>query len=489
MTAGPGERAAAPAPPRVAIEPTRLTLAPGSAAEVQVSVRNASRTIEFYRTTLVGLPSDDLYRCDPPLVKLRPGESGTTTVRITLPERSGLDAGQYTFGVLVRSPHQDTMSRCEELRVDVQPVPLLTMTASPEVVSGGPAAAYTIKLANDGNSPLSAELTGRDQEDKVAFAFRPAAVQLDPGGRAEVQLVVRAAAPWTGREVRRALTVRAAGPDVSAGRDLTFLQRPRVPGGPLRVAGIAAAVAVLAAAPIAGGAIAKQKDRQEAARKAEQNIPATAPAVPGPASAPAVTGPASAGAVTGPAATTAAATVAASTAPSAASTGLPGRPKIIDFTQRPGGLPAGDGIISGDLYAAAGVTLSSITENAPPQCADATAVALRTVGGLGSFVTSARPAGADLCNTMPVRLTLGAPARAVRLAFGGDGAMYGMSAELTDGSLAPVTATSKKGAVTTIGYDAPSGGVSVVAVIFGHADPNPLSKDPTIIKRLTYAPA
>jgi hypothetical protein len=248
-------------------------------------------------------------------------------------------------------------------------------------------------------------------------------------------------------------------------------------------------VAVLAAAPIAGGVIAKQKDRQQAERQAAQTTAVSAPAAGAPTTAPAApTPPPSAGASTagprsaGP--SSAGPSAAASTAPP-----LPGRPKTVDFTQRPGGLPAGDGIISGDLYAAAGVTLSSITEKAPPVCTDATAVALRTVGGIGSFLTSARPAGADLCNTLPVRLTLGAPARGVRLVFGGNGATYQMTVELTDGNQIPVTGASQKGGLATIAYDAPDGGVSVAAVIFGHADPNPVAKDPTIIKRLTYAPA
>src|SRR5947199_144828 len=105
-------------------------------------------------------------------------------------------------------------------------------------------------------------------------------------------LTVRARAPWSGQEMRRSLTLRAtAPPDLAAERTVTFVQKPRIPGGPLRVVGIAAAVGVLAAATLAGALMSKAKqqadpNRRDAAATAAQP-PVVPPVVPGVSTAPA----------------------------------------------------------------------------------------------------------------------------------------------------------------------------------------------------------
>src|SRR5439155_27376566 len=108
-----------------------------------------------------------------------------------------------------------------------------------------------MRIANEGNTVIAVTLAGSDQERKVGFAFRPRSVQIAPNSSAPATLTARARAPWTGQEVRRTLTVRAsAAADLAAERTVTFVQRPRVPGGPMKVVGIAAAVRALAAPAI-----------------------------------------------------------------------------------------------------------------------------------------------------------------------------------------------------------------------------------------------
>src|SRR5947207_15437359 len=107
--------------PKVTVVPERVTVRPGEGTEVEVTVQNTGRSVEHYETTIVGLPRDDLYGCVPPTVKLRPGESGTVTVNLSVPERPAPDAGLYKLGDLCRSPYQRRVSRCEVLRLDVAP--------------------------------------------------------------------------------------------------------------------------------------------------------------------------------------------------------------------------------------------------------------------------------------------------------------------------------------------------------------------------------
>jgi len=468
--------------PKVSVAPDRISLRPGENASVEVTIQNTSQAVEHYGPTIVGLPRDDLFGCEPSVVKLRPGESGTVQVSLSIPERPAPDAGLYTLGVLVRSPYQRQVSRCEELRLDVQPAPALAVEAQPEVIAGGPDATYTLRVANEGNTVVAVTLNGSDQERKVGFSFRPRSVQIAPNSSAPATLTVRARAPWSGQEVRRSLTVRAtAAPDLAAERTVTFVQKPRIPGGPLRVVGIAAAVGVLAAATLAGALMSKARqqadpNKRDAAANAAQPL-AVPPVAPGVSTAPAGKTSAAPPAAPPPA-----------QGGKPASPAGPAKPGVVDFTQAPDGQPAGDRIIPGDLYVATGVKLSSNVELAPAGCKNATAVALRTVTGVGAFLTSSSPANAAACNTLPVKMAFTTPAKSVRLVYVPNGTPYRMRVQLADGTLQDVTATAPPGALTTMPFDAPANN-PVTAIQFGHAALDPADKNPTVIKQVAFLPA
>jgi hypothetical protein len=463
---------------KVALAPERVSSRPGETAEVEVTVRNASQTVEHYSASVVGLPRGARYTCEPAVAQLMPDQTAAIRVRISLPER-GAEAGVHTLGMLVRSPYRGDVSRCEEFALDVVAVPALTMTAHPQVVVGGWAGKYALSINNNGNVPLCVGLTCSDPEDAVLFAFRPRDPTVAPGASTRVRLSVRATRPWTGAPVTRSLKLAAAAdPDLTVDQAVTFVQRPQLPSGLLRLAAMALGILVLAAAVI-GGALLVRDGRQKT--PADRGSDVAAPAAPAPTGQARATGPSPAARSTsGPSGTGPGGSPGTGQAAG-------GKATVVDFTSLPGGEPAGDRIIPANLYAEAGVTLSTVTELAPPGCQDATALALRTHQSLGSFLTSSRPASVDLCNTQPVRMKLATPARQVRLTFGGLGAQYRATLELSDGTTQSVAAASQQGAVSTLSYDAPAR-LSVVSVVFGHANPDPTAKDPTIIKRLTFTP-
>ncbi len=457
----------------VALSAERLELRPGDSTEVEVTVRNGGQTVEHYSTSVVGLPRGARYTAEPAISHLMPGDASTVKVRISLPDGSDAAAGRHTLGMLVRSPYHGDISRCEEFDLHVVPVAALTMTAYPQVVTGGWSGKFALNLTNSGNTPLSVGLTCTDPEDAVLFSFRPKQPTVAPGGSTRVRMHVRATRPWTGSQVRRALTVRAkADPDLAAEQALTFVQRPQLAAGLLRVLAMALGVAVMAAAVIIGALLVRHKGGGSS-EVPRANPTAEPPGVSVPAVPPAVKPPPP------------------GEKPEPRSTNLPDDPKatIVDFSRRANGEPAGDRIIEGDEYAKSGVTLTSDTQVAPAECKDATAVALRTNQTLGSFLTSARPAGAYLCNTQPIRVTFTKPAKAVQLTYSGLGAQYRATLQLSDGTLQQIAGTSKQDTTPqTLTYTA-KGDVTILGLVFGHTSPDPKAKDPTIIKRLVFTPA
>jgi hypothetical protein len=459
----------------VALSAERLELRPGDSTEVEVTVRNSGQTVEHYSTSVVGLPRGARYTAEPAISHLMPGDATTVKVRISLPDGSDAAAGRHILGMLVRSPYHGDISRCEEFDLHVAPVAALTMTAHPQVVVGGWSGKYALNLTNSGNTPLSVALTCTDPEDAVLFSFRPKHPTVQPGGSARVRMNVRATRPWTGTQVRRALTVRAkADPDLSAEQALTFVQRPQLAAGLLRLLAMALGVVVMAAAVIIGALLVRHKsgsDRVPIGDPTAQPPGVSVPAVP-PGPKPPNDG----------------------KKPVNDKSDVPKPPPaanatVVDFSRRADGGPAGDRIIEGDEYAKSGVTLTSDTQVAPAVCKDANAVALRTNQTLGSFLTSARPAGAYLCNTQPIRITFTKPAKEVRLTYSGLGAQYRATLQLSDGTLQQVAGASKQDTTPqTLTYTA-KGDVTILGLVFGHASPDPEAKDPTIIKRLAFTPA
>jgi hypothetical protein len=462
--------------PKVAVAPDKVTVQPGAGTEVEVTIQNTGRSVEHYDTTVVGLPRDDLFGCVPPTVKLRPGESGTVRVTLSIPERPAPDAGLYTLGVLVRSPYQKQVSRCEELRLDVQPAPGVSIAAAPEVVTGGGSARYALQLTNDGNTPLDVTLHGTDPEGAVGFSFRPRSVRVAPNASAPAQLSVRAMAPWSGQEARRTLTVRAtATGDLTTEKQLTFVQRPRIPSGPMRFVGIALAVGVLAAATLAGALVRNASSNAKPGAGAAATGPAFGPPlqVVGTSAAPASS---PAGAASNPAAG------ASSSAPAP----VPSGAVVLDPAQPPDGQPPKDRPIAGDLWAAQGVKLSVNLEHAPPACADATGLALRKSATYGVFLTSATSAGTDKCNSLPIRFTFAKPVKAVHVTFVGTGGAFQLLTQDTNGTIAPQPAvTPAVKAQGQLDYTGPP----VVAVQFGPVSADPNSPDRTIISRVVIEPA
>src|SRR5829696_7848427 len=123
-------------PLRVGVTPDRADSQPGEALAVEVSVRNTSDVVEHYGLELLGLPEHTGARVEPDVIKLRPGETGTAAVRLTLGVEPPATAGLYTVGVLVRSRYRDDISRCEELALNVAVVQQIGLRVEPEVATG-----------------------------------------------------------------------------------------------------------------------------------------------------------------------------------------------------------------------------------------------------------------------------------------------------------------------------------------------------------------
>ena len=265
-------------PLRVNVAPDRAEASPGDNLQFDVTVRNASDIVEHYGVEMVGLPDGATVRAEPEVAKLRPAESATLTVRVTLPVQPPPPAGTYVVGALVRSPYRHDVSRCVEVPIQLASIEQITLRTTPEVVNGGKTGQYTIEVANGGNAPVRLYLSATDPERRVSTVFQPAYLDLPPSAAARALLSVSAPIPWN-KEKQRQLTI-AASPELMGAVPVTstasFVQQPRLATKFAKIGGIAAGVVVLAAA-IAVPALIKKENDKAAQASANQTAATAAP--------------------------------------------------------------------------------------------------------------------------------------------------------------------------------------------------------------------
>jgi hypothetical protein len=396
-------------PLRVDLTPDRADAQPGEALALQVSVRNTSDVVEHYGIDLLGLPQNTGARVEPDVIKLRPGETGAASVRLTLGTDPPAMAGIYTVGVLARSKYRAELSRCEELTLNVAVVQQIGLQVAPEVATGKRSAKYQVQVVNSGNVPVRLLLAATDPERRAKSRFNPPLVGLQAGEAETVALAIRAPVPWS-RETQRALKIEAGGDGAYGAAAATFLQRPRFASKLARVGGAVAALGVIAGAILGSALIARAVTAPE---PTPSETVAQAPTTPGggegkPASA--AGGPSSPGASSPGGAPSGSGSSAPPVAPGA---GL----KEVDLTR------GGPGLLPSDAFRGDGLVLSgNPDQGGDAACVNATALAVRgTADKATQFLASALPDKAETCNASPIQIRFLAKASKVELVYVGAG--------------------------------------------------------------------
>jgi hypothetical protein len=399
-------------PLRVTIAPERADAAPGDNLQFDVTVRNASDIVEHYGVELLGLPDGATVRTEPDAAKLRPAESGTLTVRVALPVQPPAPAGTYVVGALVRSKYRHDVSRCVEVPIELAGVEQITVTTTPEIVTGGRGGQFTVQVANEGNSPVRLRLAATDPERRVTTRFQPPSVDLPPGATAQALLTVSAPLPWN-REKQRRLTVTAGpgGPGAPLGTSTaTFVQKPRFASKFAKFAGVGAVVAVLAAA-IAVPTLLSRRGDGGGGGGGDKKDPA---AVTAPVALPPVSVAAGQAQPSAPATTTAAPSVAAPPpgdggasptvpADSAAASATAGEPpaatREVDLTTPPAG------VVASDFFRPQGFLVGADPGTiAVSGCADARSAAVVADPAGGKFLTSSTADDPAKCHQVPLMI-------------------------------------------------------------------------------------
>ncbi|HVF14949.1 MAG TPA: carboxypeptidase-like regulatory domain-containing protein [Acidimicrobiales bacterium] len=226
---------------RLEVNPTELDATVGEPIVLQVEAYNSRSVIDGYRATLLGLPRQS-FTSDPPELSLFPETRGVMLLTFTLPPT--FPAGSRVIGVKVASVIDPSESAAREVRLNVAPVEVTTLTAEPLAVAAGKEATYSLTMTNQGNVPVEARLRASDSLGKLAFRLSPATLVLGPGESAVSRVIAAGGRPLFGSPLPHQLTFTAEGTAQPLQTATTFMQKPLIPRGILTLLSILAALAI-----------------------------------------------------------------------------------------------------------------------------------------------------------------------------------------------------------------------------------------------------
>lgn len=196
------------------LESPYLAVAPGSAASVQLRVRNTGAVVDQFTFQVLG-DGQAWSTVTPPSLSLFPGAEEAVTITFSPPRSSQVAAGQLPFGVHVISKEDPQGSVVEEGAIDVAPFSEVFAELAPRTSRGSRRASHDLAIDNRGNAPINATLNAIDPDRLLDFDIRPPGVVAQPGTATFAKVGVKARRSfWRGPAQTRPFQVllEGAGP-------------------------------------------------------------------------------------------------------------------------------------------------------------------------------------------------------------------------------------------------------------------------------------
>lgn len=207
-----------------------LTLEPGAAGSVRLTIRNDGEVVEEYSLRVVG-QSESWADVVPGRVSLYPGHDTTALVEFRPPRSASVPAGEFKFGVHVLPTEHPEDAVVPEGTVDVLPFLQTTGELMPRMSRGKLGAKHNVAVDNNGNIPITVDVAGSDPGELLEFSLQPPELTIEPGTVQFAALRVRPAQKiWRGRPATHSFAVTATPTDgIPLPLDGTHVQEPVLP--------------------------------------------------------------------------------------------------------------------------------------------------------------------------------------------------------------------------------------------------------------------
>jgi hypothetical protein len=185
-----------------------LTVVPGEAAEMDVTVRNNGSVVDRYDFALVGAPPE-WAAFEPPSLSLFPAAEESVHLTVSPVRAPTTEAGPMPFGVRVSSAEDPAGSTVEEGTLVVGAFSDVVAELIPHATRGRLRSRMHLVLDNRSNIPYRARLAGVDPDGFLGITFQPPYGEVEPGAVTfgKVSLRVRSRI-WRGPSRSRAFQVQ-----------------------------------------------------------------------------------------------------------------------------------------------------------------------------------------------------------------------------------------------------------------------------------------
>lgn len=200
---------------QVTVTPEELTVNPGGQAQAAVFLRNNSNVVDVFTLEVEGL--DEAWTdFSVSSVSMFPGDSGNSTLTISVPKASDSSAGTYDFGVKVTSrkdPSDNIVIQCKLIVTAYHGLEASLNPQRAEGISGK----YIATLTNTGNQGLNVSLKATDTNNACSFTYSQQSPNVPAGESVDVTItVVSGQRPLRGASLIHSITMAVAPPPNTA---------------------------------------------------------------------------------------------------------------------------------------------------------------------------------------------------------------------------------------------------------------------------------
>ncbi|MET4156657.1 hypothetical protein [Agromyces sp. PvR057] len=191
------------------IAPAALSIDPGMAATLTVSVLNDTLLVESFELAALG-GAAAWTRIEPATLTIYPGQTETATVTVLAPRSPDSLVGQVALGIRARAVEQPDVQVVAEAMLTVTPFAETEAELLPRIAHGRGRKRVRVAIDNRGNMPLVASIAGQS-DDRLGLSTPTPDVSVDPGHTEFVDIDLRPVKRvWRGDPVTHQFSVIVA---------------------------------------------------------------------------------------------------------------------------------------------------------------------------------------------------------------------------------------------------------------------------------------
>ncbi|MFF2370623.1 hypothetical protein [Agromyces sp. NPDC058110] len=161
------------------IAPVALSVDPGTAATLSVSVLNDTLLVESFELVAVG-DAAGWTRIEPATLTIYPGQTEQATVTVLAPRLPDSVVGEVALGIRARAVEQPDVQVVAEAMLTVNPFSETEAELLPRIAHGRGRKRVRVAIDNRGNVPLVASVAGQS-DDRLGLSTPTPDVSVDPG--------------------------------------------------------------------------------------------------------------------------------------------------------------------------------------------------------------------------------------------------------------------------------------------------------------------